>query len=321
MRRVAVLAIALGIALGLTLRTEAAGERQPDQNPPPAQQPAAPPRDPDREEADRRLQLMDWGRAAEAYQQVVRRNPQNAQARFAWGRGRQRPGYMARRRGVRESGPPGLAESPKMAWEAAVAYAKLKRGDKTIDWLSTVVDGGLRSHILTSTSEFEFLRADPSFQALVGRAAANDRACSGAAHRGLDFWAGEWAIYDEDRVRVGTNRVAKTPDGCAYVETWSGTLGDGGWSLNYLTSHRLVETDLASAMRSRRADRRGPRRAEAAGRDGRAGRHEGPQPPDSLADQRRAPAPARRGVARRRPDVASPVRVHLRSHHQVTDHP
>lgn len=234
MRRAAVLAIALGIACGLTLTTEASGESRPDQNPPPGQRPAAPPRDPDQDEADRRLQLMDWSRAAEAYQQIVRRNPQNAQAWFRLGVAAANvQDFRRAAEAFEKAGSLGLAESPKMAWEAALAYAKLKRADKTIDWLSTVVDGGLRSHILTSTQEFEFLRADPSFQALVGRAAANDRACSGAAYRGLDFWVGEWAIYDEDRVRVGTNRVAKTPDGCAYVETWSGTLGDGGRSLNY----------------------------------------------------------------------------------------
>jgi hypothetical protein len=233
MRRAAP-AIAVGIAFGLTLTAEPSGEMRPDQNPPPAQQPAARPRDPDLEEADRRIQLMDWSRAAEAYQQVVRRNPQNAQAWFRLGVAATNvQDFRRAAEAFEKAGSLGLDQSPKMAWEAALAYARLKRADKTIDWLSTVVDGGLRSHILASTPEFEFLRADPSFQALSGRAAANDRACSEAAHRGLDFWAGEWAIYDEDRVRVGTNRVAKTPDGCAYIETWSGTLGDGGRSLNY----------------------------------------------------------------------------------------
>jgi hypothetical protein len=198
-----------------------------------AQRPAAPARDPVLDEADRWLQNMDWSRAAEAHERVLRRDPNNAQAWFHLGvasRTRRISAGRSRRSRRRVARP---SDSPKMAWEAAMANARLKRADRAIEWLSTVVDGGLRSQVLTSTPEFEFVRADPSFQALLSRAAGSDVGCSGAAYRGLDFWVGDWAIYDQDRVRVGTNRVARTPDGCAYVETWSGTLGDGGRSLNY----------------------------------------------------------------------------------------
>ena len=196
--------------------------------------PGAPPRDQAAEEADKLLQAMDWSKAAEAYQQLARRDPTNAQAWFRLGIASAQGQDLKRAADAFDKADSlGLADAPKMAWEAAIANAKLGRGDKTIEWLSTVVEGGLRSQILTSTPEFEFLRADPSFQALIARAAGNDASCAKPAYGGLDFWVGEWAIYDQDRVRVGTNRVAKTPDGCAFVETWTGTLGDGGRSLNF----------------------------------------------------------------------------------------
>jgi hypothetical protein len=198
------------------------------------QKPAAPARDPALDEADRWLQNMDWSRAVETYERVLRRDPGNAQAWFRLGvASAQAQDFRRAAEAFEKAGSLGLADSPKIAWEAALAYARLKRVDKTIDWLSTVVDGGLRSHILTSAPEFEFIRADPSFQALLARSTGNDASCSSTTYRGLDFWVGEWAIYDQDRVRVATNRVARTPDGCAYVETWSGVLGDGGRSLNY----------------------------------------------------------------------------------------
>jgi hypothetical protein len=198
------------------------------------QKPAAPARDPALDEADRWLQNMDWSRAVETYERVVRRDPGNAQAWFRLGvASAQAQDDRRAAEAFEKAGSLGLADSPKMAWEAALAYARLRRGDKTIEWLSTVVDGGLRSQVLTSAPEFEFIRTDPSFQALLARSTGNDAACSGAVYRGLDFWVGEWAIYDQDRVRVATNRVARTPDGCAYVETWTGVLGDGGRSLNY----------------------------------------------------------------------------------------
>ena len=223
-RRVIRLALAAGFVVAIGLQ---AGAQVPAQKPPA-------PRDPAFDEADRWLQNMDWSRAVETYERALRRDPGNAQGWFHLGvASAQAQDYRRAAEAFERAGSLGLSESPKMAWEAALAYARLKRADKTIEWLSTVVDGGLRSPILTSTAEFEFVRADPSFQALVARAAGNDVSCSAGAYRGLDFWVGEWAIYDQDRVRVGTNRVARTPDGCAYVETWSGTLGDGGRSLNY----------------------------------------------------------------------------------------
>lgn len=201
---------------------------------PPPQRPAAPARDLAAEEANKLLQAMDWSRAADAYQQLARRDPSNAQAWFRLGVAAAQAQDLKRAaEAFDKAGSLGMADAPKMAWEAAVVNAKLRRGETTIDWLSTVVDGGLRSQVLMSTREFEFLRSDPSYQALIARAAGNDVGCSKTVYASLDFWVGEWAIYDEDRVRVGTNRVAKTPDGCVLVETWAGTLGDGGRSLNF----------------------------------------------------------------------------------------
>jgi len=223
MRRVFGVAAVLG--LGLLAGASA-------QTPPPAQRPAI--TDPALQEADRYLQTMDWSHAVDAYDKVVRRSPGNAQAWFHLGVAATRvQDFRRATEAFEKAGTLGLGESPKMAWEAALAYARLKRADKTIDWLSIVVGGGLRSQVLTSTPELEFVRADPSFQALLARAVGNDRSCTAAAYKALDFWVGDWAVYDEDRVRVGTSRVARTPDGCALIETWSGALGDGGRSVNY----------------------------------------------------------------------------------------
>ena len=105
--------------------------------------------------------------------------------------------------------------------------------EKTIEWLATVVDGGLRSNVLTDTTAFAFLKDDPAFQALTLRATGNDRRCSAPEHAALDFWIGRWLVYDADRVQAGTDTIERTADGCAIVETWEGTLGDGGRSLNF----------------------------------------------------------------------------------------
>lgn len=185
--------------------------------------------------ADQLLAAMDWASAAEAYQQVVQLEPRNGRAWFRYGIALARSGNDKRAvEAFEQAGKLGLDQSPKVAWEAALAYARLKNEEQAIDWLSHVVDNGLRSEVLSRTAAFDFMRSDPSFQALAARATANDtRACGAPAYGGLDFWIGEWAVYDADRVRVGTDTVQKSADGCSIAETWNGTLGDSGRSLNF----------------------------------------------------------------------------------------
>lgn len=191
-------------------------------------------------EAERLLAAMDWARAATAYEQVVRREPASAQAWLRLGIARARAGDDRRAvEAFEKAGELGLAESPSLAWEAALAYAKLKRDGKAIEWLATVVDGGLRSQVLATTPEFAFIREDTSFQALALRATGNDQNCAAPEYGALDFWIGDWVVYDQDRVRAGTDRISKTPDGCALVETWTGTLGDSGRSLNFYDARTM----------------------------------------------------------------------------------
>ena len=218
--------VALAAALAFA---PARAARAQTQTPPPAQ--AAPVS----AEADQLLAAMDWSRAADAYQQVVQQEPANGRAWFRLGVARAHTGDDKRAvEAFERAGKLGLDQSPKVAWEAALAYARLKKEEQTIDWLSRVVDGGLRPAVLARTSAFDFMRDDPSFQALTARATANDtRTCGTPAYGGLDFWIGEWVVYDADRVRVGTDAVEKSADGCSLSETWSGTLGDTGHSLNF----------------------------------------------------------------------------------------
>jgi len=186
------------------------------------------------DEAERLLAEMDWARAAAAYAQVVRREPTNAQAWLRLGIARANAGDDREAvAAFEQAGQLGLADSPKLAWEAARVYARLGNDEKTIEWLATVVDGGLRSRVLTDTAAFAFLKDDPAFQALTLRATGNDRSCTPPEYAALDFWIGRWLVYDEDRVQAGTDTIERTPDGCAIVETWQGTLGDGGRSLNF----------------------------------------------------------------------------------------
>jgi len=56
--------------------------------------------------------------------------------------------------------------------------------------------------------------------------------CATPLRRSLDFWVGDWAIYEGGR-RVATQRVHRAVDGCALTAEWSGSEGDRGLGVFY----------------------------------------------------------------------------------------
>ena len=55
--------------------------------------------------------------------------------------------------------------------------------------------------------------------------------CDAPEHRQFDFWLGDWDVYEGDEL-VGTNRIETILDGCALRESWVGSSGMRGTSLN-----------------------------------------------------------------------------------------
>jgi hypothetical protein len=55
--------------------------------------------------------------------------------------------------------------------------------------------------------------------------------CHAPEHRQFDFWLGHWRVTAGDKV-AGDSRIESILDGCAIAETWTGTSGNRGRSLN-----------------------------------------------------------------------------------------
>ena len=58
------------------------------------------------------------------------------------------------------------------------------------------------------------------------------RPCATPQHRQFDFWIGEWDVTQNGK-RAGRNSIRAILNGCALSETWSGTGGFEGSSLNF----------------------------------------------------------------------------------------
>src|SRR4051794_2944889 len=69
--------------------------------------------------------------------------------------------------------------------------------------------------------------------------AAAAKPCSSAAHRQFDFWRGSWNVTQAGKV-AGQNKIESILNGCALMESWTGTGGVTGHSLNIYDSTRKV---------------------------------------------------------------------------------
>lgn len=65
-----------------------------------------------------------------------------------------------------------------------------------------------------------------------GAAPHPPEACNGEAHRQFDFWRGSWEVHQSGEV-AGHNRIRVVADGCGLQESWTGSGGGTGTSLNY----------------------------------------------------------------------------------------
>lgn len=57
-------------------------------------------------------------------------------------------------------------------------------------------------------------------------------ACAAAEHRQFDFWVGRWTVTDSAGQTVGENEITRIAGGCGVQESWRGTNGTVGTSLN-----------------------------------------------------------------------------------------
>jgi len=64
--------------------------------------------------------------------------------------------------------------------------------------------------------------------------------CSAAEYHQLDFWVGDWEVYDSDGKLQGHNLVEKVYGGCVIQENWHGVEGGTGSSFNIYDASRKL---------------------------------------------------------------------------------
>lgn len=64
--------------------------------------------------------------------------------------------------------------------------------------------------------------------------------CAAPEHRQFDFWLGDWEVRNAAGKVVGQNRIASMHNGCVVAESWSGSGGVTGSSLNIYDADRRL---------------------------------------------------------------------------------
>ena len=78
-----------------------------------------------------------------------------------------------------------------------------------------------------------YLLLVPLFQVQTGQAETSDPPCSDQAFRDFDFWLGRWEVHTASGELAGHNEIQSAERGCVLTETWQGSRGGTGRSLNY----------------------------------------------------------------------------------------
>ncbi len=154
------------------------------------------------EEAARLFESKQWADAAAAYGDIAAREPANAMALIRLARARAANGQDAEALGALE------------AWFATGAGAY---------------------QVAMSLPEFESLRSDPRFAAIVDPR----KPCNTAEFRQFDFWVGDWDVTSA--AAPGTtsrNRITVINDGCTLREEYTTPVGYAGTSLNFYDAVR-----------------------------------------------------------------------------------
>jgi tetratricopeptide (TPR) repeat protein len=194
---------------------------------------AAEPPAPGMQEGYAALEANDLPRAAKAFQAVVERQPDNAEAWFRLGLAqREMRQYDAAAAALGKALDKGYA--PQLVnTSLAIVYAAKEDRDRAFEYLERAVKAGAQPAMLKSHPGLASLRGDPRFQRLLSAADQAAHPCeSDPRYRAFDFWGGEWEVYAGSQL-VGSNRVERIERGCALLENWSGAGGGSGKSLNY----------------------------------------------------------------------------------------
>jgi hypothetical protein len=190
--------------------------------------------DMDRAKAAALLTAQDWAGAASAYEVLVRKYPNEGPL---WAR----LGIAYRAQSKLDSAAIALERAialgvptPQPHVELARVRARQGNTAAALGHLEKAVTAGLGApQVLTTQADFESIKGNPKFVALIERVTAARYPCrTDSLFHQFDFWIGTWDV----RVAAGpagTNEITSLLDQCLVLENWTDRFGGQGKSMNF----------------------------------------------------------------------------------------
>lgn len=180
--------------------------------------------------ADEYFARQDWPKAVAAYREVVQVDPDNGLAWFRLGYALHLQGDYGRAAEAQRR----AAQFPQFRatalYNLACALSILKDSDAALEALHGAIDAGYYDLAqLDGDADLEALRGDARFEGLRRRLRPVRELV-----RELDFWLGEWDVFNTDGRQVGRSRIEAAENGCLIVESWTSMQGGTGRSLNFI---------------------------------------------------------------------------------------
>lgn len=226
---IGVLALALVISPGAAGQTQGGtggsaggGAGQPS--------PSAPAPSPEMAAAAKAFEAKDWPSAIKAYDAITRSDPKNSRAWFMLGLARHSSGDSAGAIPAYRRAAENAQLRPVCLYNIACAHALSGEKDQAFAELDRAIDEGFRNlKQLDEDTDLAGLRTDARFAGARRRAAPAQELV-----QELDFWVGEWDVFNPQGQQVGTSKIEKVERGALIMENWSNMTGGTGRSMNFV---------------------------------------------------------------------------------------
>jgi tetratricopeptide (TPR) repeat protein len=188
------------------------------------------------QQANNLLKEQKWADAAQAYEIVVKAEPDNAAAWFGLGSARYQLGQLAPAAAAFEKNID-ITKNPVAMFNLACVYARTNEKDKAIEWLRQAFLPEKKAYFILDLNDPDLnsLHDDARFKEISISADRLKNPCMYSAEvRQFDFWVGEWDAYGPQGRKSGSSVIQRISNGCGILENWTNALGGGtGKSINF----------------------------------------------------------------------------------------
>lgn len=185
--------------------------------------------------ANELLKQQKYSEAAVAFEAIVKGEPQNGQA---WYQLASADYYLKNYPAAATAYEKNIAlsQSAFAMYNLAGIYSLMGEKQKALDWLDKALNSPKMVLAVANFDDADFtnIKNEAGFIALRDKTDRKVRPCMySAAAKQLDFWVGEWEVYNPQGRHDGSSVVQSFASGCGVLENWTGTFGGGGKSINF----------------------------------------------------------------------------------------